>query len=143
MTQRDNIRNRLATVFKDAKDAGINVDDFRDDQRSEAALARTAQILGNTSAPRLRRERLRTDNPPAGTMDGSNKEFTLSGEVLGTQIIVAWMDADGGPDLAVLARTDLGAPASGSFYFDGATTIRVGDAPTASDMLLAVYISTL
>ncbi len=140
-THRDEVRTNRQQLFKKAAVSGIDVDSER--RRSGAnqrMLAFEAGKLLNDGAPRVTRETLRVDNPPAGTFDGANTTFVLSGEVAGANIAVIWGDMQT-PQTVVLAKVSANPPPINSFFFDPSnpTAIVVGNAPKPGDALIAVY----
>ena len=140
-TFREQLRDYRARVFQKAKDVGIVTEDIRREQRTEATVGKQITDLMNTTTPTPRRGRTVVDNPVTGTFDGINHEFLLSQPVAGTENLAIGVVSQATGTVNFPTRTTHPAPGSGSFWFDGDQTIRVGagDLTSALDRVFAVY----
>lgn len=139
-THRQNVRDERAALNVRAKDKRISVDDIRKEKRQADSVNRQVSTFVNEPTPRLARERLQDDVPPAGAFDGTNKDFTISSTVLGGNLFV-YLTVQSTGTTEKLTRTSSPAPASGSFFFDDVQTIRLGDAPGPMDMVIVTYLT--
>lgn len=140
-THRDEVRAARGVVNRKASELGINMDAERSKIGSnQRSLTFEAAKLINDQTPRTNREQLQIDDPPTGAFDGVNTSFILSEAVDGDSITVIWGDTSV-PDTIPLVKTRKNPPDNHSFFFDPnfPTVIVVGNPPTATDRLIAVY----
>lgn len=141
-TFREKLRAYRATVHGTARAQDVLVDDIRREQRSESLVGKQVTDIMNTTAPTPRRGRLMLDNPVLGTFDGLNLEFTLSERPEGASNIVVGVVTAASGTVNFPTRGTHPAPGSGSWWFDGLQTIRIGagDITAPQDRVFAVYI---
>lgn len=136
------MRDFRATQNKRHQGLGGRIEDIRREKRGTRTVGTQVdkQITDSYAIPG--RERLVVDNPVDGSFDGINKEFTLSQPVDNGKNLVVGVVTQSTGTVNFPTRTEHPAPGSGSYWFDGDKTIRVGDGDisSASDRVFAVYI---
>lgn len=142
----DTIRERLLAyrhgVARRYQELGGKLADVRREKRGERTVGLMLTKGINTALPYPGRERQVVDNPVLGSFDGINLEFTLSQDVENAANLAVGVVTQSTGTVNFPTRTDHPAPASGSFWFDGDQTIRIGqgDIESAADRVFAVYI---
>lgn len=141
-TTREQLRDFRARQYQRSADLGVRIEDLR---REKRGLRTVGAMLNNQitdNAPLPGRERLVVDNPVDGSFDGINKEFTLTQPVDTGKNLVVGVVTQATGTVNFPTRTDHPAPGSGSYWFDGDKTIRIGDGDITSslDRVFAVYI---
>jgi hypothetical protein len=141
-TFREQILAYRAGLYSRAQKLGVKVEDIRREQRNPLVVGAQLSDLINTNTPLPGRERIVVDNPVFGSFDGINREFTLSQTCAGPVLLAVGVTTQSTGTTNFPTRTDHPAPGSGSFWFDGDQTIRIGagDILSAADRVFAVYI---
>lgn len=139
-TQRELIRAQRAESFARARVRGVNIDDFRKENRTVVAMLDQAQKLINDGIQRPTRHQTVFDVPLLGTYDGVNRTFELSEDAASElNVEIGFMHASP-PMFERLTHTDAGAPSVGSVRIELPRTIIVGEAPGVTDKLVGFYI---
>lgn len=143
--QRDAVLDQRNANYKRLKALGKDMDEERRrEKHTPRSLATLAKTLVNDQVPSLDRERLVADNPVLGTFDSANTTFQLSSAVIGgiQNIHVLYTDQTTGLTTDLKGST-ANPPPPGSFFFDisNPKTIVVGNPPSPTDSLIAVYIA--
>ncbi len=139
-TQREIVRAQRNESLKKAREHGVDIDDFRKENRTVIAMVDQAQKLINDGVQRPTRHQTVFDVPLLGTYDGVNATFELSEDassVLNTEIVFFRASP---PQAERLTHTDAGAPSAGSVRITLPRTIVVGEAPGVDDKLVGFYI---
>lgn len=135
---RDTVTAARAQMIAIAKARGIDLQDILRESRDPRQVDyQLGQVL-NGSMPTTGRAIMQCDLPPVGVFDGLNTDYTLSRQPLGLRLTVLWVNQATGT-LTKLERSSNPAPPAGSYYFDGAVTIRLGVAPATADNVAAIY----